>query len=464
MIKRILLIKLGAKGDVIRTLPLLIAIKERYPDSEITWITKPLCKEILETSPYINRILTIPVNLKRFSEDFDILLNFDVEEDATKLAEEIKARKKYGFFSHGEYPTSFNLSAEYYLNTLFDDELKKTNTKTYQQMMFEVAELPYKKQHHPLYLNEEDMKYAEDFVNKHNINPKKLIGIHVGSSPRWPSKTWHLDIVKEFIKRAKEKGYEILIFRGPDESEKHEILIRDLENQGVGVFTNNPLNRDREFLSLINLCEKIICGDTFALHVALSLKKPTVGLFFCTSPNEIEDYGLLKKILSPRLYDFFPEKQNLYDEDLTKSISVEQVLNSIENFEKTKRVINTIIKDNDKVLVIKRKSGIHSGKWAFPGGIMKDSETIGETLKREIKEETNLDVYNIIKKISDYSYWGKEGEKILGECYLVNVKNGEVKINKEAEEFRWVSLEEFGKLNYIEGLDKEVFLAFYNKQ
>lgn len=453
MVNKILIIKLGAKGDVVRTLPILIAIKEKFPDSEITWITKSSSKGILELSPYINKILILPVDISFFNEVFDILFNFDTEDEASDLAKGIKANQKYGFFSEGGYPSAFNPSSEYYLNTLFDDELKRTNIKTYQQMMFEAAELPYKKQHHTLFIDEEGLDYAKNFVKDNQINTKNLIGIHIGSSPRWPSKSWHREKIKEFIRRIKNEGYDIILFGGPDESEKHEILVNELNSEGIKVFRNNPLNKDKEFFSLINLCDKIICGDSFALHVALALKKKTIALFFCTSPNEIEDYGLLKKIVSSKLYDFFPEKQDQYDEELTRSISTEEVINSIKSFERIGKVVNAIIKKDNRVLMIKRKGGLYSGIWAFPGGRVEKEETIGEALAREIKEEVNLTLLGIIKKISNYSYLRNEGE-VEGECYLVKT-TGEVMINEESEEFKWASLEELNQLNCIDEVYSE---------
>ena len=325
---KILIIKLGAKGDVVRTLPLLLGIKEKYPDSEISWLTRKESKELLETSPYINEILILPCQI---NEKFDILYNFDIEKEATSLVLEIKADKKLGFYSEGDYATAFNLSAEYYLNTLFDDELKKNNRKTYQQMMFEAAELEYKRQHHPLYLTSEDKKYAEDFVEKNKIKTEKLIGIHIGSSPRWPSKAWSQEKIKEFIEKASQKDYEILLFAGPDEIEKHKKIAEELKKQSINIYQNNPKNSDKEFFSLVNLCSAMVCSDSYALHTSLALKKPTIALFFCTSPHEVEDYGLLKKIISPKLYDFFPEKQDRFSEELGNSILVEQVLKALES-------------------------------------------------------------------------------------------------------------------------------------
>jgi len=325
--KRILIIKLGAKGDVVRTLSLLPAIKNKFPESEISWITKPNIIQIFEGNPYIKEVLTIPYNRK---ETFDILYNFDIEEEATSLAENIQANKKYGFYSEDNYPAAFNFGAEYYLNTLFDDDFKKSNKKTYQEMMFEAAELPYNKESFSIYLNEKDKKYAADFIKSNNLDSEKLIGIHMGASPRWPSKAWSKEKIKEFISRVKEKGYEILLFGGPDEIEKHQVLIEELKKEGLTVFHNNPYNSDKEFASLVNICKKIICSDSFAIHIALALKKPTICLFFCTTPHEVEGYGILKKIISPILYNYFPEKQDQYSEELVNSISVEEVISVLE--------------------------------------------------------------------------------------------------------------------------------------
>ena len=69
----------------------------------------------------------------------------------------------------------------------------------------------------------------------------------------------------------------------------------------------------------------------------LALKKFTIGLFFCTPPNEVEGYGLLVKLVAPKLYEFFPEKMDQYDESLVKSITPSQVLHAIYDIEAKKQ-------------------------------------------------------------------------------------------------------------------------------
>ena len=330
MMKKIAIIKLGALGDVVRTLPLLVALKEKSPDSEIHWVTKPPSKSILETHPQIDRVLTIPIEIQ---ESFDVLYNLDIDKEATELANKILADKKYGFFSEEGFASAFNIPAEYYLNTLFDDELKRNNKKTYQQMMFEAAELPYAIQHSPIFLTEEDKQYSSNFIEENNINTDRLIGIHMGASSRWPSKVWSTNRLKEFIIKAKARGYNIILFAGLDERQKQEDLILELKKKGIEVYKNDTSNTIRQFASLVNLCDVMVCSNSLSMHISLALKKPTIGLFFCTPPHEVEGYNLLKKITSPMLYDFFPEKMDQYDENLVNSISAEEVLDSIQGLE-----------------------------------------------------------------------------------------------------------------------------------
>ena len=323
---KIALIKLGALGDVVRTLPIAEAIKKKCPGSEISWITKQNAVEIFEGNPFVDNLFYPPFSSQ---EKYDILYNFDIEEEATALASSLKADKKYGFYKEGEYPMAFNISAEYYLNTLFDDELKKTNKKTYQEMMFEAAELHYNKEIPKIYLNEKDKAYADNFIKENKMNKTKLIGIHMGSGARWPSKAWAEGKIKDFIKKIKELGHNAIVFGGPEEVNKIDRLIGDLRKSNISVYKNNPHNSIKEFASLVNLCDKMVCSDSFSLHISLALGKPTTGLFFCTTPHEVEGYSLLKKIVSPLFEEFFPEKQDQFNEGLVNSISAEEVISSI---------------------------------------------------------------------------------------------------------------------------------------
>ena len=74
--ERILIIRLGAIGDVVHTLPLASAIKDARPDSHITWAVEPAPREILLGNPDIDEILTVDTKRWRknlFSSGFSAL-------------------------------------------------------------------------------------------------------------------------------------------------------------------------------------------------------------------------------------------------------------------------------------------------------------------------------------------------------------------------------------------------------
>lgn len=127
------------------------------------------------------------------------------------------------------------------------------------------------------------------------------------------------------------------------------------------------------------------------------------------------------------------------------------------------KAVNAIIlsKDKNKLLIIKRKSGLHSGLWAFPGGLVEKGETDEQALKREIKEETGLQIKKIIRKIADYNYSRKDKSITSGKNYLVLVKNFDVQINNEVLEFKWASLEELEKLSHVPDIDEEAMKALF---
>lgn len=320
----ICIIKLGADGDVLRTLALAEALKKKYK-AKITWITRGDISEIVKLNKSVDEVFTIPYSSNK---KFDRLYNFDVEKDALELADKISAKDKYGFYEEGNYPAAYNLGGEYYLNTMFDDELKKKNRKTYQEIMFDAAELEYKPEPYTIQISPKMKKYSDNFFKNNKLGNKEIIGIHMGASSRWPSKAWHVDNVKRFLKIAS-KDYDIILFGGPNEIEKQNNLVEECKKEGIKIFRNNPENTKEEFVALVNICEKIVCSDSLALHVSVGLGKKTLGLFFCTSPYEVEGYKLVTKIVSPMFSKFFPERMNEYNEELVKSIKAEEVFKAL---------------------------------------------------------------------------------------------------------------------------------------
>ena len=106
--------------------------------------------------------------------------------------------------------------------------------------------------------------------------------------------------------------------------------------------------------------------------------------------------------------------------------------------------VGIIVNNMQDVLVSKRLEHLHQGgKWEFPGGKVEQGETVTNALKREIKEEVNLDIASSIPlmKIS-HDYPDKQ---VLLDIHLVSHFYGEAK-GLEKQEIRWIPKQEL--INY----------------
>jgi len=99
----------------------------------------------------------------------------------------------------------------------------------------------------------------------------------------------------------------------------------------------------------------------------------------------------------------------------------------------------------NKILLIKRRTVPFSGYWALPGGRVDSGETVEQTIVREVKEETGLDVA-VVSKIGDYHEQGvQDGVEYdyYPTCFLVKTVGGEIKKQEsEIEEIKLFSLNE----------------------
>jgi nucleoside triphosphatase len=85
------------------------------------------------------------------------------------------------------------------------------------------------------------------------------------------------------------------------------------------------------------------------------------------------------------------------------------------------------------------------GKWVVPGGHIELGERMEDALRREVKEETNLEIYDVAflcfqEFIYDERFW--KPSHFLFFDYACRTDSTEVKLNEEAEEYAWVTLDE----------------------
>jgi len=337
--ERVLVIKLDAIGDVLRTTALLPALAEAHPRASITWITRREARPLLECNPYITEILNYGEDalLQLRVRVFDRVINLDAGKTSAALASAANAARKDGFVLDAQgYVQPTNAAARKWLEMGVFDDLKRQGTRTYQDMMADIAGLSGRPHRYVLQLTEEERERGRMHLKKLGLDfTLPIIGLNTGAGRRWELKQWREEGYVELIERiAKKRPTQFVLLGGPEERERHQRLT---SRSRVPLIDAGCDNAVRHFASIVGACHLVVTGDTLAMHMALALSRRTIVLFGPTSAAEIELYGLGEKIVpqmeclscyKPKC-DFVPNCMDLISTDMVEAAVDRQLSNIV---------------------------------------------------------------------------------------------------------------------------------------
>jgi lipopolysaccharide heptosyltransferase II len=286
---RILIIKLGATGDVVRTTPLL----EKFA-CPVTWVTAAKNLPLLEGLRENLQVLSWEQRHLAADKSYDLVINLEDTMESGFFVRGLKYNRTFGAILEKDNRLSytddsrdwFDLSLISRFGKQAADKLKLENRRNYQDLIF--GGLGFR-------FNGEAYRLPAPAW----INLSGDVAIAPEAGPVWPMKNWaHYDLLKQ-----------------------------KLEAQGLTV---NLLPRRETLLEHLGDVRNHRClvgGDSLPMHFALGTGTRCVTLFNCTSPWEIYDYGLQEKIISPLLAEFFYQRDR--DPRATTAISLENVFQSV---------------------------------------------------------------------------------------------------------------------------------------
>jgi heptosyltransferase-2 len=288
-----LIIKTGAAGDVVRTTSLLNVL-----EGKVYWLVDPKNKGIF---PEDFKGLQIITSRDLENSDiknlrFKLVLSLEEDISCARIATELHTERMEGIFLDDRELNYSELSSGWYDMSLISKKgrvvanaLKKSNPFPFQHWLFSMMGKAFSDQPYIIYRNSSIRRI------------KGLVGIESRVGETWPNKNW--------------SGYESL-----------ERIIRSM---GYDVRRFEQRENIRDYFDDIASCSCIICGDSLSMHVAMAYQIPTIALFNCTPPNEIHDYGVLRKLVSPLLHSNLYSKG--YNEEVVRSIAVEEVVEVFKN-------------------------------------------------------------------------------------------------------------------------------------
>jgi heptosyltransferase II len=281
----VLIVKLGATGDVVRTTPLL-----RQFSGSVTWITGAKNGVFLDGLADNLRHFSWEARARALDIPYGLAINLEDTLEVALFLKSVRPAEIFGAYADSSkrlrYTDNskswFDLSLISSYGKLKADTLKFRNRKTYQELIFEGL----------------DFRFAgETYLLPEPIDAGLSgdVAIAADAGPVWPMKKW---------------AY-------------YSELRQRLEDQGLTVNVLPKRSSLLEHLSDVQNHRCLVGGDSLPMHLALGTGTRCVTLFTCTSPWEIYDYGIQKKLVSPLLEEFFYKRG--YDERATKALCVDEV-------------------------------------------------------------------------------------------------------------------------------------------
>ncbi len=297
---RILIVNLDAMGNVLVTTCLLPAIKRKYPESHISWITLKNAAPLLQNNSSLDRVfLWEPESWLILQQmKFDVVMNIDKSRRSCAFTMGLRAKEKLGFgLNENGVIVPLNKEArENYLLGL-DDHLKfRVNQKPVSRILCETLKLKYKRDEYIIRLTLEEEQFSKAYRNEQGIRASDLVvGFNTGCSELYPNKKMTIEQHVSLINRLSAvSGVRCVLVGGPEDTLRNAEIQRQVGDKGISTPTTEGLRRG---LCYINICDVVISGDSFGMHAALGLKKYVIVWFGVSCWTEIDLFDRGEKLI-----------------------------------------------------------------------------------------------------------------------------------------------------------------------
>jgi heptosyltransferase III len=269
----ILIIRGGAIGDFILTLPSIHALKDQYPKARIEVLGYPHIASLVNQRFYANAIRSIDSRevaaffAKKgdldgkwceYFSSFDTAVSFLYDPDLT-FRNNLERAGLHTIIAVDSRPTGERHAADFLGQWL--EELK----------------VPFTQKSPRLYPSEVDLKEAREAAGL--TDGKKYVGVHIGSGSQ--TKNWTLSSFLDFVNWLKQEGWGVIVLEGPADMEVSQKFWSDPVSKDTIKFHGKPLPL---VAALLKQCTAFVGHDSGISHIAAAVGTPTIAMFGPTNP------------------------------------------------------------------------------------------------------------------------------------------------------------------------------------
>ncbi len=290
------ILRLHAIGDCVLASPVVAALRERYPEADITWIVKSKSVGVVEGLPGLTSTLVWDVDrsrkrsrfltlLKVRMAKFDVLLDLHTRPQSQFVAPFLKASRaprRIGGTNSAE------LSRQYLTEILPEGEPQHLRTDCLERArLLDIAPDSVQRHYPQLPLFNQHRESIQKYMEQNSLaSTPRLVVMNLGGGTG-PERKWPVTNFARLTKMIWDTvpGAKIVILGGPGDAFLFPEYQKALETEKVGKNANQNIVNAVGALSLMELaalaerCDLFVTTDTGPMHIAAAVGAPIVALF-----------------------------------------------------------------------------------------------------------------------------------------------------------------------------------------
>jgi len=275
----ILIVRLGALGDVVHTIPAVAAIRKASPESRIDWLVDRRHRDIVDLVTVVDRVIAVDSNtLAGWSEAIRTLRQtpYDAAIDLQGLLKSAVFARASGadhVIGFSIYHLREKTARPFYSTTadVVDEHIILKNLRLLRAIDIDSTEIAF-----PLRVPESDVlrQLGERIPAQH-----PFLLINPGAA--WPNKRWPPNRFAQLAEALRARhGLISIVLWGPGE----ETLAQDVAAAAGGAARVSPKTTIADVVALARGAAVMVSGDTGPTHIAAAVGTPLVGIFGPTRP------------------------------------------------------------------------------------------------------------------------------------------------------------------------------------
>jgi heptosyltransferase-1 len=297
---RVLLIKPSSLGDIVHALPVVSAVKERWPEAHLTWFVKRQWADLVHRFKGVDRIWPVDSSIGGWlgeiralrAERFDLVIDLQGLFRSGALARLSGSPVRIGFANGREG------SPWFYTHRVPVSSMEMHAVDRYLLIAAALGASPQGTPQFRFKSLEEDLAAIRDLCQNKKFSAEKS-WVAMSVSARWPTKRWPLSSFATVIDQlAREKLGPVVLIGSSDEKCEANRLKAMTTSPFVDLTGTVPLG----FLpALLSRASVLITNDSGPMHVAAAVGTPVVALFGPTSASRTGPYGSNHTVLTQQI-------------------------------------------------------------------------------------------------------------------------------------------------------------------